>query len=414
MQNFSENKMIGKLLNWKFFLLCNSLVLIIKILFSVYHHFEAEHFEDWSIAENLTVAHIYSLDVKYGSSAYKLPVYPLFLSSYMKIFGIDQAARFIILTQHVFYFIIPLVLIRFFENLKLKNAGFLSGYFFIFSPAYFYYSNVLEATNIFILLFVIWMYAYSLFWIRPVSFKHILLLSVLTALVSLTQVVAVPVMLLLLLALGFYKKVSLKNLLAVILIAGAGYSPWVIRNYLTFDKIIMSKSPVWQNVYLGYIPDHQILYGDRFVSEKEKQAIFARISRHNEFEDEVIYENEVKRIVTDDKMAPYKKALNNLVSLWFVPKKYFNDNGLSVLIGRKCYAILINLLLFVSLAYFFKKDKRLFFFLCIVFAGFTMPYLIGHAANIRFKLDFEWIQTSVIALFISTYFLENRKSSYNI
>lgn len=385
------------------------MIFVLKIIFSVRSGFKAEHFEDWSIAENIAAYGRYAMDMKFGSSAYKLPVYPLFLSVYMKIFGSGPAAEWIIITQHLFYFIIPVLLIRIFQNFKFQEAGFLAAYFFIFSPAYFYYSNIMEATNIFLLLFTGWLYVYSMIWMKGYSVRTLCLFSLLTATVGLTQVVAVPIMALLFVVLILCRKISFKNALIVALGSILLYSPWVIRNYRAFDTVIVSKSPVWQNMYLGYLPDYQIL-DYRFISEKHKEEVFSRISKYNEFEDENIYRNEVEKIIQHDRWAPFKKAVNNTISLWFVPKRYFDDHSLSVLVGRKCYVIIINLALLISLVYFYRTNKKLFFILILVFSGFTFPYLIGHAANIRFKLDFEWIQTAVIALFVASYFF---KSSYN-
>ncbi|WP_294219416.1 glycosyltransferase family 39 protein [uncultured Chryseobacterium sp.] len=405
MKSISVRTFINRVLDWKFFLACNVMIFVLKVAFSVKSGFKAEHFEDWSIAENITYYGKYAMDMKFGSSAYKLPIYPLFLSAYMKIFGTGTAAVWIIITQHLFYFLIPVLLIRIFQNFRSKEAGFLAAYFFIFSPSYFYYSNIMEATNIFLPLFIGWIYMYSLIWKKGVSNGVLIIFSMLTAVVALTQVVAVPVMALLGVVLLISRKISLPKVMAVVSLSALCYAPWVIRNYLTFDIVILSKSPVWQNMYLGYIPDHQIL-DYSFVSEKHKEETFARISRHNEFEDEGIYKGEVENIIRKDHWAPVKKALNNIISLWFVPKKYFDDHSLSVVVGRKLYVMILNIALLISLVYFFRKSRMLFFVLVLVFAGFTVPYLIGHAANIRFKLDFEWIQASVIALWVALNFLK--------
>lgn len=401
MFNTSKIRITDFFLNWKSFFVFNILIFVAKIFFSVYNNFHAEWFEDWSIARNLATLEIYSWNYKFGSSAYKLPLYPLFLCFFMKCFGLLNAAKFIIIAQHIFYFIIPVIIIKIFENFNLKTVGFLSAYFFIFSPAYFYYSTIIEATNLFILLFAIWLYWFSICWTQTyISFNKIMIFSVITAFVALTQVVAVPVMGVMTLFLIFYKKRSLKDIFTVACIAVLVYSPWVIRNYITFDKVIVSKSPFWQNVFLGYIPDYQILPDNHFLTEEEKKIVFKKTAAHNEFVNENIYKEEVLKIVGKDSFAPIKKGLNNFISLWFVPKTYFDNNGLPILIGRKLYVIFINLLLLISLVYFFKNDKKIFLFCCILFAGFTFPYLIGHAANIRFKLDFEWIETSVISLFL--------------
>jgi len=140
-------------LSWKSFLVFSCIVFSAKIIFSAYNNFSAEFFEDWKIADNLAHHGVYAWHMEHGSSAYKLPVYPFFLSVFIKTFGDLSAIKVIIIVQHFLYFLLPILIIKIFDCFQLKAAGFLAAYFFIFSPAYFYYSNILEATNLFILLF---------------------------------------------------------------------------------------------------------------------------------------------------------------------------------------------------------------------------------------------------------------------
>ncbi len=406
----SKMRSIDFFLNWKSFLVFSCIVFSAKIIFSAYNNFSAEFFEDWKIADNLAHHGVYAWHMKHGSSAYKLPAYPFFLSVFIKTFGDLNAIKVIIIVQHFLYFLLPILIIKIFDCFQLKAAGFLAAYFFIFSPAYFYYSSILEATNLFILLFAVWGYFYSQLWTLRNSFWTVVVFSIVTAIVALTQIVAVPIMVLMILLLVFYKKIPVKYFLTIGGIAMLVYSPWIIRNYFTFDKIVLSKSPAWQNVFLGYTSDCQIL-PNHFITQDEERKIFEKVASQDEFESEKIYHEEVLKIVEKDKLAPWKKAINNCISLWFVPKRYFNDNGLSVLIGRKLYIICINFLFLVSLIYFFRRNKTLFLFLCVLFIGFTIPYLIGHTSNIRFKLDFEWIETSVIALFIVLKYFTDKKNA---
>src|SRR5690606_18926776 len=118
--------------------------------------------------------------------------------------------KVIIIVQHFLYFLLPILIIKIFDCFQLKAAGFLAAYFFIFSPAYFYYSNILEATNLFILLFAVWGYFYSQLWTLRNSFWTVVVFSVVTAIVALTQIVAVPIMVLMILLLVFYKKIPVK------------------------------------------------------------------------------------------------------------------------------------------------------------------------------------------------------------
>ena len=387
--------------NWKTFLLFNFIILLVKIAISYSQGFAIGFFEDWRIAENLALHGSYSWQIEFGSSAFKLPIYPLFLFFFIKVFGSIAAIKWILFLQHIIYFCIPILMVKCFNNFKLLNVGFLSGYFFIFSPSYFYYSSVLEATNLFILFFLLWFYFYSFLWNNNTSQKKVIFLLIMTGLLALTQVVVIPIMLFLIILLYIYKKTKISTIALIFFIAGILYSPWIIRNYVVFNKIIISKTPVWQNVYMGYISEHQIFKKNVFLSEVEEKKVLDQIPLHDEFENEKMYKKVVETIQKRHSYAALKKALNNFVSLWYVPNRYFYDNSWSILLGRKLYVLVLDVFLCMGLYYFFKKKfYKILLFSSIILAGFTVPYLIGHAANIRFKLDFEWIQTSIIAFYI--------------
>ncbi|KQS94197.1 hypothetical protein [Chryseobacterium sp. Leaf394] len=385
-------------LNWNIFLIFNLIVLLLKIGFSIRLGFHADFFEDWKIAENLAAHGEYSWYIDHGNSAYKLPAYPLYLYINILVFGVSNAVPVIIITQHLFYFIIPIIIKHIFTNFKLRSAGILAAYLFILSPSYFYYSNILEATNLFILLTVLYGWLYSCLWKGMHALSLLFCFGVVSGILALTQVVFIPVMVILMIFFLLNKKSKVKNVLFVIMVGTLVYSPWVVRNYITFDKLILSKTPVWQNVFVGYVSEYQILSSNQFMSKEYEKSVFDKVTFENEFFAEKVYEQEVLKIVEKDNLAPFKKAVNNFISLWYVPKIYFNDYSFKILFGRKLYVILINTALLLSLIFLFRKHKRIFFLSCFLLAGFTVPYLVGHAANIRFKLDFEWIQTCIIAL----------------
>lgn len=53
----------------------------------------------------------------------------------------------------------------------------------------------------------------------------------------------------------FFSKIKFKHLFIITFISIILYSPWVIRNYQVFDKIILTKTHVWQNVHFGYFEE---------------------------------------------------------------------------------------------------------------------------------------------------------------
>lgn len=171
---------------------------------------------------------------------------------------------------------------------KLFNAekiGILTGFLFLLSPAYFYYSNIIEATNLFIPILLIWVYFYIKIYKGRYSSNYIyVLFSLVTAILFLTQIVVVPLAVLLIIYLLISKKVNFKSWIYIVVFSSVFYSPWIIRNYIVFDRFIPTKTPVWQNIYFSYTSYVNILDEVKLVSDKNQEKTF-RLRRHvSEFE----------------------------------------------------------------------------------------------------------------------------------
>lgn len=394
-------RLINLLLKCKVFIIFNLAVLFLKIFYSYKKGFEGLTFEDWEIANNLVKYGAYSEFISVGPTAYKLPVYPLFLSLFIYIFG-DNAKTVVILSQHFIFFLIPLLFILISKIFNKDKIGILTGYLFIGSPAYFLYSNTLEITNIFIFIFLIFLYFFLVIWNGKHSWRHIIMLGISGAVLFLSQVVAVPLSMVLLLCLLLFKKIKLKELAAVLGIIGCLYTPWVVRNYVTFNKIILSKSPVWQNIHFGYFHEVQVFETLQKISLQKSSEIRRKRMHTDEFTMEKIYEKEVRDIEKNNPYISLKKAAANALMLWYVPSRYFYDSSPAV-IGRKIYVIILNFTVLISLIQLYRHKKwELFLFSIVLFGNFTVPYMIGQAGMTRFKLDFEWYQ-----LFLAAYLVYN-------
>ena len=193
------------------------------------------------------------------------------------------------------------------------------------------------------------------------------------------------------------KKIILKNWIFIFTLALIFYSPWVIRNYIVFDKFIPTKTPVWQNIYLSYTPMVNVLDKVKLVSSKNEIKTFQMRKHISEFEMEKIYKKETLKVLKGKQEIVLLKMIQNTVLLWYVPSRFFYDNSFKIVFGRKIFVILLNIFTISALFILFKNNKKLFYLSIIVFINFTFPYAIGHAANTRFKLDFEWYQYFLVA-----------------
>lgn len=389
----------NQILSYRTFLVFNFLIFTAKMVYSFVADFPGKKIEDWYIGVNFYKYHVYAEFVELGPTAYKLPVYPLLISFFNFIFS-GVAREALIIFQHFLYFLIPVLFFKICGLFKKEKAGIIAGYFFIFSPAYFMYSNIIEVTNIFIFIFLVWLFYYSkIFLGKGIRNLYFILFGLLTALLFLTQVIVIPFCILLIIFLVVYKKIKFSKFLIIGACIVLGYSPWVIRNYLAFDRIILSKTPVWQNIHSGFYEEHNIIPELKLISIKEMNEKLEMRSKVNELVMEEVYKKEIKeKLGTDWKLKFTKKAFQNLFFLWYVPPRYFYDQSFEIFWGRKVYSIILNILTLFSLIGL-RKNKLLFYGSVLLFVNFSLPYMIGHAANTRFKLDFEWFQFILIGLF---------------
>lgn len=391
-------KFLQNLLRWRVFLGFNLAIFLLKCLFSYLTNFSGNTAEDWAIANNLTNYGIYAEFLNVGATAYKLPIYPLFITIFINIFG-ENAQAVVTIVQHILYFFIPFLLFDLMRLLRYDRAGVLAGYLFILSPSYFFYSNVIEATNLFIPIFLLWLREFILIYQQKSNGKGYLF-GGLTALLFLTQVVAVPFAILLFGYAVYRRRIGVSFLWQWAMVFCFAYSPWVIRNYTAFDKIILTKTPFWQNIYYGFTPDANVWEQTKLIPMDRAEAIEQQRKVTDELTMEHIYKTEVMAYTKGSPKPFIQKAMQNALLLWYVPARYFYDNSPKILIGRKMYLIALNLTTIFALIFLYHQNRKHFYWAIILMLSFTLPYMIGHASNTRFKLDFEWSQLLIIAVFI--------------
>ena len=142
-----------------------------------------------------------------------------------------------------------------------------------------------------------------------------ILFSLITAILFLTQIVVVPISILLIIYLLISKKLNFKNWISIVVFSSVFYSPWVIRNYIVFDRFIPTKTPVWQNIYLSYTSSGNILDEVKLISDKSNEETFQLRKHVSEFEMEKIYKRETLKVLDGKQKIVFLKMAQN-VSLW--------------------------------------------------------------------------------------------------
>ena len=372
-------------------------LLICKLLALILLPITPHAIEDWYIANNIVDGNGYSLSL--GPTALKTPVYPLFLLPFalLKEQGLPLASA----VQHLLWFIsVPM----FMRACALRfNATFalLAGVIFALHPAYGYYPFVLESTALTVPLFIGYWYASELYHSKQEQPFSIMMLG---WIVGLCQPILLPaiIMFQLFFSLKFKKSAFISLLMSALIV----FTPWTIRNALTFHAFIPMKSPMWMNFYEGMT-----------ASLNQSDIVFIESSRKNvnDVNMEPIYKQiVVKRVIThwDEYIS---QSLHRMKEFWLIPDRYANNMfEPRVLISRVLPQVILLLTTLATCLIIMTKgihnnQKTIILLMIGTLLYVSLIYAMTQAANIRFKMDIEWLQ--IVLLYpIFQVFTEHHKA----
>lgn len=392
---------------WTFrtLLILSSLVAVCKIVISLLCKVKVPLVEDYNIAANLVSGVGYVLDPALGPTAIKAPGYPLFLSFFLAIFGV-KAVWSVAIAQHLLNACYPLLTFKICRKIMSPQAAFLAGVLWLLHPSYVYYSFAMEATNLFLFVALVWLWRYvnALQDLARFDLKQALVLGVLSAACYLVQPVSAVPIAGALLYLLFRARFSSA---AALLLAGAiSVTPWTIRNYLVFGKIITGKSPFYMNLYSGFLTPS---YGRKEFEILDYQTVVriqSLATKLNDVAMEEHYKAVVLPLIRAHPGLYLKKCLWQAAVYWYVPPLYFDNYTLPFIVGRRIPSALCDLAFLVTAAVLFRRNKKLFVAYVGIMAYFTLVYAATVTFNIRFKLDNEWLIFIAIGYTYDFYFKE--------
>lgn len=397
----------GKYWTFKTLVVLTSLVAVCKILISLLCKVNVALVEDYNIAVNLVSGVGYVLNPAVGPTALKAPGYPLFLSLFLALFGV-KAVWSIAIAQHLLSACYPLLTFKICRKMLSPRAAFLASVLWLVHPSYLYYSFAVEATNLFLFVALIWLWRYvsALQDLPGFDWKQALLLGGLSAACYLVQPVSAVPIAAALLYLLFRSRLSC--VVALVFAGAIGITPWTIRNYVVFGKIIPGKSPFYMNLYSGFLTPS---YGRKDFEILDYETVVRMEALATELND-VAMEERYKAVVLPLIRAHpglyLKKCLWQAGVYWYVPPLYFDNYTLAFIVGRRIPSALCDIAFLVTAAVLFRRNKKLFVAYVGVMAYFTLVYATTVTFNIRFKLDSEWLVFIAVGFAYDYYFKERQ------
>lgn len=389
---FYPEKLLYLLKNRYFFLLIViSIITFSARVFYVLKIGEITSSEDFRIASNIADGNGFIFNQDAGPTALKAPLYPYFLSLIMILFG-SKALLSAVLIQHFIFSLTPLIIYKSGELLQNKIFGFVCALIFAFYPAFIIYPNTIEVASFSIPFAVLTLYLILLSVKRKP--KAIIFSALCSGIMCLLQPMFFIILIFFYTFLFIKRKTKLEFWALMVFLLTI--CPWLIRNYVTFKRFVFIKSPFWQNVYTGYMPDYHKKEEFDLIPDSIKKSIDEDRKIYNDVEMEEKYKNVVLPIIRSDIGLYIKKSFYQLYWLWWAPPKYYKN--MTFLIFRLFPLAMVYIFSILGLKRIFLKENRKFYSsILFTMLYFSIVYALTFALNVRFKLEFEWLLFFVAA-----------------
>ena len=373
--------------------LLGAFLLIGKLLFLLFSDIHIHAIEDWYIAQNLSDGKGYTIHDH--DTALKTPIYPLFLTFFAMLPDVT-GTLLASASQHILLFITNILLMWALTLQYGRKYGNIIGLLFLVHPAYFYYPFILESTALTVPLSVLYLFIVMQYVYERTKVNNWLRYSI-GWILALCQPIFFPIICMSMIVKR--KSDSYVSLLFPIIISFMiVFSPWIYRNKLVFDSIVVFKSPFWMNIYEGFYPSNGI--ASKYISKENQTTIDSLRNMYNDVKMEQYYKPIVMNTIVDYPAEYVMLSIDRFKQFWTIPHRYDNNIfSFSIFISRIIPQFLLTIGVLLSTLVLIKYRERHNFstiyvhtFLLISILYVSIIYSLTQSSNIRFKLDIEWIE----------------------
>ena len=336
-------------------------------------------------------------DIRFN--AYRPPLFPVFIGGVYKIFGksrviLRTVSTIISSLLPCFVFLIAIYLLDY-------RIALLSGIYTAFYPFYIFYSGLYLTETLFLSLFYASILC-SIYMVDKLEIKISILSAITLGLASLTRPVTYPLPFFIVIAMvlkhGLNKNV-IKNFMIFLITFIIVVSPWFLRNYIIFHKLILGDAHGGQTFYGAYNPG--LLKNRKFIGSwyMPPQSELPPKYRYNPRGDSELGQNRMYFKLGLMFIREYSSHLPYFVWRRFVRFFSFWPSGALYrkLISLFTYGFLIP---FIVLGiYYLRKDWKKFIIIHLVIFELLMVSLIMVASvRMRNPLDGFFIIFAFVAI----------------
>lgn len=283
-------------------------------------------------------------------SAYMPPGQPYIYYFFFSLFGDNSTGHIIVLFVNIFVFTISFfVIFKISNSIYGKQTALLSAAYTAFSPVYIYstavFSPVIYYHLFSSLCFLFFMNSYSQNGnpSTKIVLKNVLSLALTMGIFLYFR--AEMLMIILVFFAIYLSNKRIQHALMVIIIPLIIISPWTIRNYIVFGKIIPVSTSSGYNFYTGHGDSLSTIDYNRQINLLVEDSTF-------EIKKSVLSYDAGLKYIKSKPLDDFQESFSRLFDLWIIDR--YRESSVNIL-----YIIpwLLTLVLFVAGYYFSLKDK---------------------------------------------------------
>ncbi len=250
-------------------------------------------------------------------SIFMPPLYAYFIYSIKLLFGnLFDVIKAIIFVQIIFSLISIYLFFKISRKFENFNYSFLLTTVFSFFPIYIYSSSQISSIILQISLFLFFFY-FLIELLNKKKLIYLIFFSIFSGLLILIRGEFILFYFITIIYFFAYYKKNLRYFFLSILISLIVISPYLKRNYMFFDKIVLTKS-FGYNLLKGNNPDFKVEGSTKYMKDYFENKKF-QIKTNNEYEVKLDdhYKNEAFKIIQENPKAYFVLYLKKVFSFFF-------------------------------------------------------------------------------------------------
>ena len=334
-----------------------------------------------NLIQNKTLA-ILNFGNFYLPNLWMPPLYAYFLYLISFLFESINSyyINFVLIIQCLMSATSALIFFRILQNFYSKKISFYGSLMYTILPLNIFASVQISSITLTMFLSVLFLFCVIKI-IKLKKYKHLIIFSIISGLLILTRREFVIFFIVTNFFLFFFSKINLKKILLIIIFTSLTVSPYIIRNYKIFDKVII-QAGFGYNVWKAYNPLAKV-EGSLVLSEELKIKLnnvekdkFYRINEDR------VYLNQAITYLLNDPLKYFKLYFLRLFSYYFVDFNSSESNYYNF------FHIFPNIFLSILVTLgLFKYDKKSLIFNYLMLIFMLYLFIISSFAVLpRYKL----------------------------